>query len=47
MGLVPGSGFGLVNIKGCFMCVVTRIFERLVLEDRARGCSASGSSEYR
>ena len=47
MGLVPGSGFELISIKGCFMCVVTRILERLVLEDHARGCSASGNSEYR
>ena len=40
MGLVPGSGFELISIKGCFMCVVTRLLERLVLEDRARDFGA-------
>ena len=47
VGLVPGSGFGLVSIKGCFICVVTRSPERLGLEDRARGLGASESSGYR
>ena len=37
----------LVSIKKCFMCVVTRLLVRLVLEDRARGFSASRGSEYR
>ena len=39
--------FDLVSIEGCFLCVVTRLLVRLVLEDRARGFSASGGSEYR
>ena len=47
MGLVLGSGFGLISNEGCFLCVVTRFFERLVLEDRARGFGASGGSECR
>ena len=38
---------GLVSIKKCFMCVVTRISERLVLEDHACCLGASESSEYR
>ena len=32
---------GLISIKGCFICVVTRSMERLGLEDRARGFGAS------
>ena len=39
--------FDLISIEGCFLCVVTRLLERLVLEDRGRGFSASGGSEYR
>ena len=30
----------LVSIKECFICVVTRVSERLVLEDRARDFGA-------
>ena len=41
VGLVPGSSFGLVNDKGCFVCVVTRSLVRLGLEDRARVVGAS------
>ena len=41
VGLVPGSRFGLVSDKGCFVCVVTRSLVRLGLEDRARGVGAS------
>ena len=41
MGLAPESGFGLVSIKGCFICVVTRFSERLGIEDRACDLGAS------
>ena len=39
--------FDLISVEGYFLCVLTRLLERLVLEDRARGFSASGGSEYR
>ena len=47
MGLAPESGFGLASLNECFICVVTRILERLVLEDRACDLGASESSGYR
>ena len=47
VGLVPGSSFGLISDKGCFICVVTRSLERLGVEDRARGFGASEASELK
>ena len=40
-----GDSFKVVN--GVILMVVTRISRRLVLGDRARGCGASGCTEYR
>ena len=47
MGLVPGSSFGLISDKGCFICVVIRSLERLRVEDRARGFEASKTSKLK
>ena len=45
VGLVPGSSFGLISDKGCFICDVIRSLERLGVEDRACGYVASKTSE--